>query len=276
MSDRRTLAPRVATLALLIALALAIAARTDAGLSLASPDTAAADGLVEALDAVPDGGLVLVAFDPDLGTYAEIRPTLRTFLAALLDRGLRAALVSLTPEGRALAGLELARVERSHSVASRLFTAGFLPGAEAALVGLARSLGASEPDPLAGADALAGANPALIVVVGGNDVGPRSWVEQVGPRTDVPIAAIAPAVLLPELQPYLASGQLTALVATPRDGAAYRAAIPLGAYDAVAERGGPPVIAVLIGMAAAIALLAARLIGRAGALARGPGGRGAA
>jgi hypothetical protein len=276
MSERRSLLARGGTLLLLVAIAVAIAVRTDAGLDLATADPTAAVRLIDALDEVPDGGLVLVGFDPDLGTYAEIRPTVRTLLADLLARGLRATLVSLTPEGRALAIGEVARVSRSHSVASRLMTAGYLPGAEAALVSLARSLGSSRPASAGGIEALAGANPALIVVVGGNDLGPRSWIEQVAPRVDVPIAAIAPSVLLPELQPYVASGQLTALVATPRDGAAYRAATPASAYDAVAERGGPPVLAILVGMAAAVALLGAGLASRAGDLTRGSSGREAA
>ena len=51
-------------------------------------------------DDLPAGPLVLVGFDPDLGTYAEVRPTVRTALADLLDRDARLAFISLTPEGR--------------------------------------------------------------------------------------------------------------------------------------------------------------------------------
>ena len=41
----------------------------------------------------------------------------------------------------------------------------------------------------------------------------------------VELVAVAPTVLLPELTPYLESGQLRALLATPRDGAAYRESV---------------------------------------------------
>ena len=67
------------------------------------------------------------------------------------------------------------------------------------------------------------------VVIGGNDLGPRSWIEQVAPRiAEVPFLAVTPTVLLPEVQPYLDSGGLPAVLGTPRDGAAYREGLELG------------------------------------------------
>ena len=61
-----------------------------------------------------DGRIVDVAnvvwctgFDPDLGTYAEVRPTARAVIDDLLARDAVLRLVSLTPEGRALAVSEI-------------------------------------------------------------------------------------------------------------------------------------------------------------------------
>ncbi len=45
-----------------------------------------------------------------------------------------------------------------------------------------------------------------VLVIGGNDLGPRSWIEQVAPRIEeIPFIAVTPTVLLPEVQPYLGS-----------------------------------------------------------------------
>jgi hypothetical protein len=242
-----------------------------AGVRLASADPEPAQGWTDALEALPDDALVLVGFDPDVGTYAEIRPTVRAALADLLNRDARLAFVNLTPEGRALLTAELARLGRGEANPTRWLDLGFLPGAEAALVSLAAG-----PDVPAAADGaiarrLADGGAAVIdalVVVGGNDLGPRSWVEQVLPRIgERPLLAIAPTVLLPELQPFLASGQIDALLATPRDGAAYRAAVELGPLERLREPE-PSGLPLLLGMLVALAVLGQAWLARTGSSIR--------
>jgi hypothetical protein len=104
-----------------------------------------------------------------------------------------------------------------------------------------------------GARGLAAAN--LIIVVGGNDLGPRTWIEQALPRIgSPPMVAVAPTVLLPELLPYVEGGQLDALIGTPIDGAAYRAAAGVDADPTADDR---PVsrLALLLGTLVAVATL---------------------
>ena len=269
MSERRAWTWRLAPGLLVLVLAGAIVAGSGsrAGLDLANP-AAVTGELVGVLDRVPEDGLVLVGFDADLGTYAEIRPTVRALLADLLDRGARLAIVSLTPEGRALAIAERGRMVRDGAEPARLIDLGFVPGAEAALVALARELNdpAADGIVLGRPQAIASDEVVLGVVIGGNDLGPRSWVEQFRPRTEaIPLVAVAPSVLLPELRPYLAIGQLAALLATPRDGAAYRASLDLGsAAGALVEDDGPAPLAVLVGLLVAIAMLGASVGARVG------------
>jgi hypothetical protein len=271
MSDRRVLLNRLAPAALVLLLAGAIAVPLDGALDLASGDGSAAAGLTQALDALPDEPTVLVGFDPDIGTFAEIRPTVRAVLADLLNRRATLAFVSLTPEGRALGLLELARMDRGEANPRQIVDGGFLPGAEAALVALASELDPQPGDPISSdlADRKLDALDAVLVV-GGIDIGPRSWVEQLRPRLGgVPLFAVAPSVLLPELEPYRDSGQLRALIATPRDGASYRAAAKLGRLDRlVDERDAPAPAAIALGMLAAIAVLGAAFIERLGAVMR--------
>jgi hypothetical protein len=215
--------------------------------------------MIEVVDELPPDALVLVGFDPDLGTYAEIRATVRVLLDDLLERDARLALVSLTPEGRALAIAERARLMTGGVAAERLVDVGFVPGAEAALVSLAGEIGQ-------GIGGLPAEPVALGLVVGGNDIGPRSWVEQLAPRVDgLALAAVAPSVLLPEVRPYLESGQLRALLATPRDGAAYRDLADPAPGDAAVD---PAPLAVLVGMLVAIGVLGAAVVSRLGVALR--------
>lgn len=271
---------RIAPALLVVLLAGAVLLRTDAGLSLPNADDAAVVQLTEVLDALPDEALVLVGFDPDIGTYAEIRPTVRSLLADLLNRGARVAFVSLTPEGRALALAELRRMDEREANPRQIIDLGFVPGAEAALVALAHEIegGSSDPVTTALPDGVSLSDLALGLVVGGIDLGPRSWVEQLLPRTDaVDLVAVAPAVLLPELQPYTESGQLEALLATPRDGAAYRASADLGRLERMVDTSSvPSAPAILVGLLVAVAVLGQAVAARVGRMAHaGRGGEAA-
>lgn len=248
MIDRARLLRWVAPALLLATLAVGWIIPSPNAVRLGTPDPQAADRMTAALDALPAGPRVLVGFDPDLGTYAEVRPTVRALLADLLERDARLDFVSLTAEGRALAVIERARLERGGVDAGPLRDLGFVAGAEAALVDLAVGL----PDRYD-----------VLVVVGGNDLGPRSWVEQVLPRADdVPMLAVTPAILLPEVRPYLASGQLDAALITPGDGAAYRRGLELEA-SAVLEGREPSALAILLGMLVAVTVLGQGLGARA-------------
>lgn len=266
MSDA---ARRVAWPALVVAVLVAgLVLPIGGGLSLADRDDASAARWTAVLDGLPDEATVIVGFDPDLGTYAEIRPTVRTLMADLLHRNARLAVISLTPEGRALALGELGRLDRLEANPTRLVDLGFLPGAEAALVALARATagdltltGPSDAVDLAGTD--------LALVVGGNDLGPRSWVEQFGIRAPgIGIAAVTPSVLLPEVRPYLESGQLVALAGTPFEGAGYRDRVDLGAVARLGELEGPAPLAMLAGLLTAIGYLAACLVAPVGRFLR--------
>ena len=273
MTDAGALLRRVAPALLVVVLAIALLVPAVQGLRLGAAGAASVERWNATLDALPSEPLVLVAHDPDLGTYAEIRPTVRTALADLLSRDARLAFVSLTPEGRALLIAELARLAREVVNPARLLDLGFVPGAEAALVSLAA--GPSVPAVAEGsiARSIAGEGTAAfdaLLVVGGNDLGPRSWVEQFTPRAaDLPVLTLTPTVLLPELQPYLDSGQVDAALATPIDGAAYRAAVDLGPLERLREADEPSPLGVLVGLLVAIAVLGQGWARRAAAAIRG-------
>lgn len=275
MTDRRTLLRRAAPGLLVVLLAAALVAPVPAALRLEAADDGPAQRWNAVLDSLPAEATVLVAHDPDLGTYAEIRPTVRAALADLLARNARLAFVSLTPEGRALLVAELARLQREVVNPARILDLGFVPGAEAALVSLAArpALPAGARGSIARALATEGtAAFDALLVIGGNDLGPRSWIEQFTSRVGgLPVLAITPTVLLPEIGPYLGSGQLDAALTTPRDGAAYRAAVTLGPLERLREPVEPSALGVLVGVLVAIVVLGHGWGVRVGTALRGAG-----
>ena len=214
-------------------------------------------------------GRVLVAFDADIGTYPEIRPALRAALAQLVRGGASLSLVSYTPEGRALALDELDRLRRGGVEEGRLLDLGFHAGAEAGLVAGVTSIVPAEADG-ALANALREAGPGIgafdvVLVVGGNELGPRSWVEQVGTRLpDVPIVGIAPTSLLPQAVPYRTTGQLAGLVVGAREVAAYVVAVRDDPAAGAAQLTDTPPssIPLLIGMLMTLLLLADAIASR--------------
>jgi hypothetical protein len=150
---------------------------------------------------------------------------------------------------------EAARLADEGAELTQLVDLGFIPGAEAALVRLADALAGTAPSGAPTAVAALG-RVDLVLVVGGNDIGPRSWVEQVETRVgSIPYTAISPTILLPEVAPYTGTNQLAASIANPRDGAALREMLDGSSPADPTGDGGPPAAAVLAGLVVAIVLL---------------------
>lgn len=263
--------------ALLLLLVLAVASLlsgSTGGLRLASPDRSHVDQLRRAIGELPSGALVLIAFDADLGTYPEIRATTRAAIADLAAHGARLAFVSFTPEGRAIAAAERDRIARGGELPTA--DLGFVAGSEA---GLVRSIGSIVPSAAEGdiADAIRQRGGGIgafdmVLVVSGSDMSARSWVEQVGTRLpELPMVAIAPTFLDPELEPYLRSGQLTALIATLREGVAYAEAVSAGSASGPGAVVGA--LPMMVGMLVALAVMAEAAFRRLGRRRRRSAGR---
>lgn len=273
---RRSSRARLVPVALIVLLGGAVLLRPgdDGGaLLLANPDRTRVEEMQAAFAALPEAPLVLVGLDADLGTYAEIRVAVRAALADLLAHDAQLAIVSFTPEGRAIAGAELDRLGRDGVGADQLLDLGFIAGAEAGMVrAVTDLLPAGADGPVADAIRQADAGMAafgLVLVVGGTELGPRTWVEQVGTRLpSMPIAAIVPTFAQPELAPYLRTGQLVALLATLRDGAAFAADVSTGG-DGAPDRV-PSALAMLLGMLVALGALGRSVTASLWGIAPGP------
>lgn len=259
----RRAAPALLLLLLLGGASLVPVAADEAGLRMASPDRSHVDQLRGVIGDLPNGALVLVACDADLGTYPEIRAATRAALADLAAHGAQLAIVSFTPEGRAIAAAEMDRIAREGGAPPA--DLGFVTGSEA---GLVRAISSILPDAASGATVESirqrgggiGAFD-MVLVISGSDISARSWVEQVGARLpDLPMMAIAPTFLDPELEPYLRSGQLVALLATLREDVAYAQSV--GAGSTSGPGAVPAPLPMLVGMLAVLAVLAESAVRR--------------
>jgi hypothetical protein len=256
--ERLRNADPVLLLLILLAGASLVPASGGSGLRLATPDRSHVDQFRAAIGNLPSGALVLVAIDADLGTYPEIRSATRAALTDLAAHGAQLAVVSFTPDGRAIAAAELSRISRQGGGGTPL-DLGYVAGAEAGLVrGISSIVPASAGGPIADAIRSHGGGIGsfqMALIVSGSDISARSWVEQVGPRVPaLSMVAIAPTFLDPELEPYLRSRQLTALLATLREGVAYAETITTGSGGG---RGSTPApLPMLVGLLAALAVLA--------------------
>ncbi|HEX6655403.1 MAG TPA: hypothetical protein VF153_04240 [Candidatus Limnocylindria bacterium] len=226
---------------------------------LANPNRAAADAVHATFAKLPPRPLVLVVMDADLGTYPEIRATTGRIINDLSLQDALIAFVSTSVEGRAIAAGTLGS-RNPDSGGEPPLDLGFISGSEAGMVRLVD--GALRPGmsgPVASLIAQGGGGLGafdLILVVGGTDIGPRSWVEQVGTRLpSLPMVAIAPTFAYPELAPYVRTGQLDGLLATIRDDAGYAAGgrLPLDSDPL------PSSFALRVGMIVALAVLLRQL-----------------
>jgi hypothetical protein len=253
---------RLLPFALLTLLAVAVVLPGLTPLQVGSSTGRAASDFAAAVGRVQQGDAVLVDVEADLGTYPEIRYATRAALADLLRHGASLAFVSFSAEGRAIGLAELQRLRDAGIGAHRLLDLGYVAGAEAGVVLSVTSL---IPDDATGSfvetlrsrgGGIDGFD--LAVVVGGSDMGPRTWIEQVETRLpQLPVVAIAPTFLRPELEPYLRSGQLTGLLGTVRDGVAYGQLVDEANSPGqpTSSDQPPSALAMLLGMLAALAVI---------------------
>jgi len=197
-----------------------------APLSAAPPAPAPVAAAAAAIEALPAGSPVLVAFEYDAGVAGDLQPVAEAYLRHLLQRGARVLLASTQPEGAALADMALARVLDGLPLQGEAGVAnlGYVAGGEAAVRALALSVPEAAPA-AAGSPVLQGVGGArdlpFVVVLGSDLTALRRWIEQAGAPYAIPLLAGLPALAGPAVEPYRATGQLQGLVAGVGDAAAY-------------------------------------------------------
>lgn len=176
----------------------------------------------EFIAALPADSVVLVAYDYDPATAAEITLQAEAIVHHLMERDLRIVAVSLFPAGPGIAQemLDEAASEHGYQYGEDYINLGYLPDQPA-------SLRAFVGRPASGREYRQGRAIAvfpiaqdihhiqdivlIIELAGGQDT-LQWWVEQVGSPYSVPMVAGVTASLEPNARPYYHSGQLSGLI----------------------------------------------------------------
>jgi hypothetical protein len=190
--------------------------------SSSNPASVGTTEFYEFIAALPAGSVVLVAYDYDPATAAEMTLQAKAIVHHLMERDLRIVAVSLFPAGPGIAQemLDEAASEHGYQYGEGYINLGYLPDQPA-------SLRAFVGRPASGREYRQGRAIAvfpiaqhvhhiqdivlIIELAGGQDT-LRWWVEQVGSPYSVPMVAGVTASLEPNAQPYHHSGQLLGLI----------------------------------------------------------------
>lgn len=179
-----------------------------------------------AIDALPADTTVLLLWEYDAATAAELDLVTLPLVSHLLTRQIQPLLVSQLPGGpatadrlftRAVTGLRADTPLRFTVERELYINAGYLPGGAALLSFVAqdpnRALVRHSPVAPVAAPLVNGAPaPALTIVVAAQAEAVQQWLEQGQPLQERPTVAFTSAGADPILRPYLASGQLSGLV----------------------------------------------------------------
>jgi hypothetical protein len=176
----------------------------------------------EFIEALPAGSVVLVAYDYDPATAAEMTLQAEAIVHHLMERDLEVMAISLFPAGPGIAQeiLDEAASEHGYQYGEDYINLGYLPDQPA-------SLRAFVGRPAGGREYRQGRatvvfpiaqhvhhirDIVLIIELAGGQDTLRWWVEQVGTPYSVPMVAGVTASLEPNARPYHHSGQLSGLI----------------------------------------------------------------
>lgn len=198
----------------------------------------------EILGSLPEGAPVLVAFDYQPGTSAELNATATAVIDHLMLRGAPLTLVSTSPTGPPLAERLLSDPSgvggHGYVHGQQYVNLGYIPGGSAGLLefsidpqgvfplpfnlqGLENPANVWSAPPLQRINALT--DFALVMVIADDAAIARDWIEQVEPRLDpVPLVMVTSAGTTPLVRPYYQAGgegQVDGLVSGLTGGVAY-------------------------------------------------------
>jgi len=175
--------------------------------------------------ALPADSAVVVAFDYNPATAAELSLQARDIVEHLMRRRMRVMAISLYPEGAALAGdvLDELAAGQGYTYGENYIHLGYLPNQPASVryflnngpagkgqTDYRNGLAVSRYPVAQGVNDLSAVG--LVVELAGDESTLRTWVEQITVRADVPVVAGVSAATAPYAWPYLDSGQLQALL----------------------------------------------------------------
>ena len=200
-----------------------------------SPET---QRLFDHIENLPVGSRLIVSFDHEASSLPEIRPIAQALLRHAFRRGLKLAGVALLSEGTAIGYrlMESTANEFGKVYGEDYVFLGFRPQYIAAILAMGESIPATFPTDyldqplselplgieLANYDSVA----AVLSIADGSLT--THWVEYGQAQYGVPVLAGVTAAMATTYDPYLASGQMTAMMSGLRGAAEYEKLIGIG------------------------------------------------
>ncbi|MCK4857343.1 MAG: hypothetical protein KAT58_05205 [candidate division Zixibacteria bacterium] len=194
----------------------------------ATPETRQAYTNIESL---PDSAIVLVSFDFEASSWAEIKPLAEVLLAHVFARNLRVVGVSLFAEGTTLGEQILAAIaaEKGREYGVDYCYLGYRPQYVAAILGMGESITAEFPADYYGAPTknlplfadLHNYDQVNLVISIADGSMPTYWTEYAVAPYGVNLEVALTATMATAYYPYLSSGQISGLLAGLKGAAEY-------------------------------------------------------
>jgi len=213
-----------ASLFVLIAVVMA------SGIRLSVPVSPETQRMYDFIDSLPAGAVVLLSFDHEASSLPEIQPITRALLRHCFEHDLRPVGLALLAEGTAIGYRLMQTTAREYGKEYGIDYAylGFKPQYVAAILSMGESISATFPQDYLGRpyDSLALLHgvenyddvAAVLSIADGSFT--THWMEY-GGRYGVPVIAGVTAAMVTTYDPYLASGQMQAMVGGLRGAAEY-------------------------------------------------------
>lgn len=175
------------------------------------------------IDSLPAGAIVMVSFDFEASSFAEVRPLADVIIKHAFDKNLRIVALSLFAEGAALGEQLLTKLaqESGKTYGSDYVYLGFRPQYQAAILAMGESIAAEFPRDYFG-NATSGLalmgeadtydDIALVISVADGSM-PTYWVEYAVTPHGAKFQTVLTATMATSFYPYLASGQIRGIAA---------------------------------------------------------------
>ena len=174
------------------------------------------------IDSIPSGAVVMVSFDHEASTIAEVRPLATVLLRHLFSRDIKIVGLSLFAEGTAIGNqvLSLVAEEFGKEYGRDWVFLGFRPQFQATILGMGENIPNVFPRDYHGnvsselpllQEVSNYSQIAMVVSVADGDLG-YAWVDYAHSRYGARVSTMLTAVMVASYMPLYASGQLAGLV----------------------------------------------------------------
>jgi len=200
------------------------------GIKLTAPVSPQTQKMYDFIDSLPPGSVLLVSFDHEASSLPEIRPIAMALLRHCFQRDLHPVGLALMAEGTAIGYrlMQTTAAEYGTQYGRDYAFLGFKPQYVAAILAMGESISATFPqdylgNPFDSLPVLKGVETyddvaAVLSIADGSFT--THWMEY-GGRYGVPVIAGVTAAMVTTYDPYLASGQMKAMVGGLRGAAEY-------------------------------------------------------